>query len=179
VTLHLRDLPGASANLVQERRGFSVRAADHPATGVLDYLARCERAASFRNHRDAVLHYQQCWRLVFDCAYGSIPLPFLRHDPAPYCPPIAAPTLKPWEIAKYSRPLRRVLRTFQQTCGGELEGGTYSATMLELECGHVLEDILFWDNDKPAKRRRCPQCASDMHAAAVIAARRQSALGGA
>jgi hypothetical protein len=152
---------------------LALRVANHPATGVLDYLARCERAAALRNRRDLVDHYQQCWNLVHDGVYGLLPLPMLRPPYPTQCPPPMPKPLKGWEKQKYSKPLRRVTRR-RDVAVKDGHGVTIGhLTVLELECGHEWESAVVLEADENPKWRRCRSCANSGYAASVEVGRRK------
>lgn len=143
------------------------RASDHPAAHVLDYLAKCEHAAALRNRRDMVVHYQECWRLVFEQLNGLLPLPIMAVTPRPLCPEPVVARLKGWERDKYSKPSRRVVDMYEAASQSAIARYGIGAVVLILECKHEVDAGPLYDPNKPPKRRRCAQCQSASYAQRV------------
>ena len=150
---------------------LAMRTADHPATHVLDYLAKCEHAAVICNRRDLVTHYQECWYLVHQANFGQLPLPIMGGSPKPECPPVLPGPLKGWEKQKYSRPMRKVVSRRAERVVDEHGHHVAAVTILALDCGHEVDCVLGDQDAETAKRRRCRVCV-DMDAVAKLTLRR-------
>jgi hypothetical protein len=148
-----------------------LRAADHPGTHVLDYLAKCEHAAALRNRRDLVTHYHECWLLVFERVGGVLPLPIVSVQPRPMCPPPEPRPFKGWEKQKYSKPLRKVLKWNDVPIRDDKGNIVAWETLLTLECGHVMASFVQLAAEAKPKHRRCRECSRPENAAMVEAGR--------
>lgn len=165
----LRDIPRPNLPVSVQ---LAMRTADHPATHVLDYLAKCEHAAVIRNRRDLIAHYHQCWSLVWEQVNGVLPLLIMNQFPKTECPPPVLGPMKGWERQKYQHPLRRVTGRRDERVMDTHGVYVATVTVLELECGHEAECVLGGDAASNAKRRRCRVCV-DMDAVRKIAAKRE------
>jgi hypothetical protein len=133
-------------------------------TGALDYLARCERAASLRNRRDLIQHYQECWRFLWDINCGALPLPILAQFPKVECPPSAPGPMKGWKRDLLSRPMRKVVKTRDEFVPSSLGADGYWITLIQLSCSHIIEELKLLTGERPMFRRRCRECANPARA---------------
>lgn len=144
-------------------------------TSVLDYLARCTRAAELANNRQWRLHYESVWLFVYTTTHGALP-PFFSHPPPiPHCEVPVRSEVPRWKRTMLACPVRKVVRRLETVSDSGVERPFDAVVRLQLECGHIVEELVFIIGDKQAHRRRCKQCAKDGRAAAVIATKRQAA----
>lgn len=134
---------------------------------VLDYLRDmiefCQRA-----HRDDLERdYREAWETAASNIYGQLP-------PRPgikvfYAPQTPRRRQTRWRAEMLAKPYRKVSRRF--------------GDHLMLECGHLIWSPAH-DDDPPAKRRRCPECAKQVRGKLPVgnevlpAARQQAAIAG-
>lgn len=131
-------------------------------TSVLEYLYGMERLAIITNQRTTANHFQECWRTVWCAYYGGcsvIPCAALAAT-TPGTKP--APTTKPaWHIAKYARPLRKVVARTTRAVPQHRGSPQLLLSYDVLECAHQLEARCNLDTGAPARHRRCPLCAQE------------------
>ncbi len=126
---------------------------------ILGYFALMERAASLRNNRLAVQHFQECWLVVCERFYGSALTPLYRA--ATPCAPLPVLTFslrQRWFKDKYSRPLRRVVGRIARHDSSGLGAGARDIEYDVLECGHQVVSHAAEFGERPARHRRCGEC---------------------
>jgi|SRR5215471_276388 len=127
---------------------------------VLGYFVLMERAASLHNDRDSMHHYQQCWLMVHERFFGcSAFRPKASAYPATDAAACASTARPRWFIEKYSRPLKRVVgRVSRRSSSAGADAG-FLIVYDVLECGHQVECHTSITGERPARHRRCAQCA--------------------
>lgn len=126
---------------------------------VLAYIEGRGKLAELQNDRFARLHYEQCWALVFLSYYGPNLLP-----PAYRCPklqPLLAPPaeIPRWKAEMLAKPLRRVVERREVALSDPEFPEPVTGFVERLECGHETPVLGDFAGERPAKRRRCAECA--------------------
>lgn len=126
---------------------------------ILEYLEACERAASLRNHRATVQHFQECWLIVHQSFFGSYSVPSMGGAVCHQSTEAVSSAARPlWFEQKYSRPVRRVIARVSETGDASAGAGGESILFDVLECGHKLLARHRLAGGTPARHRWCAEC---------------------
>lgn len=133
---------------------------DFPAA-VRDELRRLvdlECAALLRKDDATVITARLLWAETY-LRHGGVHSPALPHLTA-----AVDDTLRPvvhprdrWKQEKRARPLVAVVARKEITWI-DRSGAAHSYYRETLACGHVNQFAIFWEDEKPARRRRCQEC---------------------
>ena len=127
----------------QEMRKLSMAERATKVNSILR-LGTHERQSELSNWRNEKMHFQACWTLVFSRFYGDFRLAHYvrpQDQAAVFIPPAPDAPKPQWFIDKYSRPMRKVVKTCK---GFDL-----------LSCGHKITSP---GDGSTAKHRRCKLC---------------------
>lgn len=142
---HMQDYPAITS-------GVSV-------LSVLRYLDSMKRVATWHNDIQGAKHYEECWVAFFEATAGAYrsPVCIPRSTTAVHQP--TKPADKPaWFTAKFSRPVREVIRRETRRCRNPVGAGSFPVSYDVLSCGHILEAQPQLPEQAPAKHRRCREC---------------------
>lgn len=127
--------------------------------GVIRYLDNCARIADFSHNLGERRHYQACAEFVLEFTHGKLPCRRPLPRPQQAEEPTMPKEIPPWKAAVLARPMRKVLDSHIETRGANGHGTAYRALVIDLECGHTLEEFQLPGDNTVPRRRRCKQCA--------------------